>query len=430
MLKYIRTYLNPLKHEQLNLLQMEQYVRNIENKISEYLIRTYRMVRGNESSGLDYLMKILYKSGLNDLDKLTSIIDQLFYIQNYLLDMYESYFSTGDASNIIRTNDFIKDTQSFINTTEIIIPIVESYDIQLYSPYIENYKKIILNRTKKNKLNEVNNNVEILNNYDLILYENNKNIKLRPFWMIYNDSRELTLTIKNMKLEYSYDQPSTVIFTLQLEKLIIGACYFLKQYGEESYMYQYLFQYCLLPVLMDTGNNYLISIIDYLIKRRLEMNKDMKMNDIDLSLFGNISSLYRWIRTSGLERGIKDIINAINLVASRNITPEGFLNNIPLLWGMNLLNFNDFILNDNNIMDTQNNRWLIFMRDLNIFNLIFDLYQLVPTYNNTKSIMRRLVSIMRNYKTSRFWNKCRDIVLRKHIKEEIDRILEFCKEYS
>ena len=256
----------------------------------------------------------------------------------------------------------------------------------------------------------------------------NKN--LSPFKLVYNNTNELSLNIKQGKLLYSIDTPSTVVYILHIEKLFMGLAYYLKMYEDQNqsiYIRNYLYQWCILPILNDTFDVWIMNVINLTLESI--RNNTYRNNNLKEQIYNGSfveRSTFEYIFQGTSTKWVDDIQSLINKLSNGNITIMDLLVSIQLPSGYSLFQYLYYIIVDNELPELIQVQWLKFIKNYSLFKLILQLLDITKEPSKI-NIIKSLYRVIRQYRNNHIWIHCPDRVLKQMIKNEIDSSYQWLK---
>ena len=401
------------------LPQFNQFVNNSRKMLNQYIKNTYSTSVPISSKGLNILSTFLTYVNLDDFLAITNLTDQLFYIKQYIIDNIFTTIITNPNKTIVTSNAFVK-TPVF-SPVEILIPVPQGNSIDFYNEYINSQmENIQIDNFDKNKpISEI---------APLTILTIDK--KLLPFRLIYADTNELSMNIKQGQLLYTIDIPSTIGFILHIEKLFMGLAYYDKVYGkieEDVSITKYLYQWCILPLLIDTFDIWLIGIIDTILDSIRNDSNDIESlkNQVYNGDFVG-KSTFRYIFQGTNVRWIDDVISLGKMLSNGNIRISDFLKSIILPSGYSILQYFEYIIVDNELPVLIQVQWLEFFKSYKLLKLLMQLLDLSKEPSKV-DLLKSCYKIIRQYRSNHIWTYCPDRVLKQLIKTEINSIYQWLK---
>jgi hypothetical protein len=311
-----------------------------------------------ESYSVRFLRYILSRAPIEYLCSISDIYEMYEYIAQYK-DMLEQPLQINSTS--ITHNIFFSG-----KTKEFIFPVscVDYYSHLPISPELAEWKKI------------------------------------RPIRVVSHDSKELSLKMYLNKIIFDNDPPTYAVITIDIVFLVL---YFVRYLQETNRKYtgeatvSFIHEYVLTTNLArDIVDIWLLSMYGSILVDPTYRPTQYTNNNIYSTVSGRIVESCSEIRKRSVS------------ITSGSMTPQEFLNCLPVSDGRTYFNLLDEMFSYSNISDLFQYEWASLLHDYQLLRLITLTVAKNKNLSISRTISTRLNSALSILEMSQFWNSVRD----------------------
>jgi hypothetical protein len=218
--------------------------------------------------------------------------------------------------------------------------------------------------------------------------------------LINHSSDEYTVDCSTDYIKFHYNQPVNVIVCLDV--VILGFMYFhylkkhnlnYKEYDNKTFLHRYLF----LPLQYDLLEIYLIKIIKRL---TTSMLIDESVEQVSYDILSITDPVVR--PTSQMIVACSDIIHGLKSIQYNSITSGQFLNSSILL-DKSVIGLINHILAYYTINEGRQYAGLTYLRDYDLFDIIFNVTMLNPNKSSVKTLLDKLYFHLQKLYLAKVW---------------------------
>lgn len=235
---------------------------------------------------------------------------------------------------------------------------------------------------------------------------------VKPIRLVDIDSLELTFNMYQDQIVFKKDYPTRAVLTIDTTALVLQYLNFLKSDTSGIFQPEYLHKYVLVHLLEDLQDLWLGNVYNQLVTHSdLENESQIDINQI----MGD--HYYGYV---GVEfpTAVKELILYIHNVRNGTITPSVFIKSLLVSSG-DIISFLKTLLATTSIDDRKQNNWMEYLRDIRWLTLIYNTFDLQPSFVGTKNLHTALRRDLPILYATRIWNNCHDPKIKQFIQTDM-----------
>jgi len=381
----LKSFTDKIYDRRLATPKFTRYLDNLDIGMRRVMNRNRQFVTDPiPSAGIDFINSLLARADINHLLKYPNDMDRFIRVQKE--------YNSAEYSDFIRQYS-IKEKFFFysevMNTLEYLL-ITDDYDL--------------------------------LDNLPIGSSDWNEWLKVRPVQLLVAPTKELRLDNTATKLRYEYTPPVEAVFSINIPKLLMlytkYRLMFADRFGDNTNNYPFIYQTCILPLLIDLNKTWVLSIINDIVTGKL-VDPNFEMST-DLFMFSDRS----YFASNNLGASIKELERLVDKAVSGSAKPDEVFGSFSIEPGSRILTDNLIEFRDNHYIKNAGiqYQWMSFVKDYPLIKLMVNTFMLQPDSSRTNLLLRILNVVTLRMKRTKFWEHIHSPIVRSHVKDKFDTL--------
>ena len=245
--------------------------------------------------------------------------------------------------------------------------------------------------------------------------------EVKPIRLVDIDSLELTFQTYQDQIVYTKTYPSRAVFTIDVVALVLQYINFLRTVTPMLDQPEYLHRYVLIHLLQDLEDIWLGNIYDAVMKTPIVLHDRLHL-DLN-ALFGD---QYYGFVGSEFPIALREVLTLVDACRAGVVNPSVLLKSLRLSSSL-IPHYLRQLLQTTQISQRRQNAWTDYLKEIRWLSLIYDAYQLQPSFVGTKNLHTALKRDIPILYATRIWSNCHNTKIQHFIESDMKRLLNLVK---